>query len=201
MATVATGTPLGICTIDNNESDIDSSASSPINSQVNNPPGITVPDKGIESDNIEVIITNDDNTKIGTTFDKLKQTVPGLSDKDNERIQRGRDYLNNKKSLESKQEQQQENINQSKTKQSKEEKKADLKKKTNRAKTGKKSQNKYKITDDYQLMELNDGTEIWVNTEEETQEDIFKAYLFIDKSNRGDVIGTYNSVDESLTKI
>ena len=50
-------------------------------------------------------------------------------------------------------------------------------------------------------MELADGNEIWVNTEEETEEDKFNAYLFIDKQHRGNLIGIYDSENETMNKI
>ena len=49
-------------------------------------------------------------------------------------------------------------------------------------------------------MELTNGDKMFVNTEEEIEDDKFKAYSYIDNTNYGDYIGVYNSDNETIDK-
>ena len=67
-----------------------------------------------------------------------------------------------------------------------------------KASTAKKSSVKYKITEDHQLMELDDGLKTHVNTEEEVEDDIYRAYKYVDDNHYGEYIGNYDSQNEKI---
>tara|TARA_Y100000385_G_scaffold56547_1_gene54159 strand:+ start:3013 stop:4071 length:1059 start_codon:yes stop_codon:yes gene_type:complete len=118
----------------------------------------------------EVVSLTDISQIMDGNNEKIK-----LSEKDMERIERGRKYL-----------------------ETKHDKKEKLKQQTEKAKAGQVKSERHKINDeDHQLMEL-DEIKVYVDTSDEQDDDKFTAYEFVEIGFYGKKVGIYNADTEVI---